>query len=340
MKRVLIFAFVLISSILPAAEKNKNLWEGSVSGDYVIYRDKSWKDPAWLGFLYYNDNSIGAFLYVPEQKVRAEILFSGEESEGKFVLTGQNIISERSQEPAYILAVNYLMELLPDLYSFKTKPQIKNVLLKRSTKAFTEKHFGGICEFEFLSYIPLFHLQSVKDSNRNTVLQLEHIGRIKQNNDTAFFKFEPVEIKKSNSDFVLDGSLKKEIKTIDGIDLHLDGNWIQIADNCFLMGNNAFLTVNTMPAAAFDGIPGDTVSSAVKLFSLSGGDVKVLIEEMILSGTENNFRIENTNVDEAAQQVNKDLKTIIKKGQDYTIVSLTVNASVYKKYKKYFEALF
>lgn len=340
MNRKNFFMFWFVLFLMPLAAENKTPWKGSVSGDYVIYRDKTWKDPAWLGFLYYNDNSIGTFLYIPNKNVRAEILFSGEISDGKFVLTGQNIISERNQDAEYILAVNYLMELLPDLYSFKTEPQAKNPLLKRSTKTFSAKQFGGTGEFDFLSYIPLFHLYSVKDSSLSTVFQLEYIGRISGNNDTAFFKFEPAQMQKDNSGFELKKDIKHETKVVDGINLYLDNHWTQIADNAFLMGNNAFLTVNTVPASSFSDIPDDPVSSAVKLFSLSGNKVKIMIEEMVLSGNEKQFKIENMNYDVETKIANKDIKTVIKKGNSYAVVSLTVKAASYRKYKKYFDALF
>lgn len=340
MKEKILFLLVLFLSILPLSAEEVKAWEGTISGDYVIYRDKTWKDPAWLGFLYYNDNSIGAFLYIPNQNVRAEILFSGEQSDGKFVLTGQNIISERNQNASYILAVNYLMELLPDLYSFKTKPQVKNTLLKRSTKNFSAKQFGGTSEFHFLSYIPLFHLYSVKDTAQNIVFQLEHIGRISGNDDTAFFKFEPPVIQKTDSDFEFKKDIKYETKTVDGINLHLDNHWTQIADNCFLMGNDAFLMVNTVPAKTFKDIPGDPVSSAIKMFALSGGKVKIMIEELILSGNEDRFTIKNTSYDTEASIAAKDIKTVIKDKDSYIIVSLTVNAAAYKKHKKYFDSLF
>ena len=59
--------------------------QGTLSGDYVIYRDYSWKAPTWIGFLYYNDETYGAFIHTqaPEKNSTVSILFSGNIDKGK-----------------------------------------------------------------------------------------------------------------------------------------------------------------------------------------------------------------------------------------------------------------
>ncbi len=51
-------------------------WSGTNSGDYVIYKDFSWKTDTWIGFLYYDKNTVGAFLYTDEGETFVKILFS------------------------------------------------------------------------------------------------------------------------------------------------------------------------------------------------------------------------------------------------------------------------
>ena len=68
--------------------------QGTFSGDYVIYRDYSWKAPTWIGFLYYNDETYGAFIRTdsPENSRTVSILFSTQVEKGQLVLTGQQIL--------------------------------------------------------------------------------------------------------------------------------------------------------------------------------------------------------------------------------------------------------
>ena len=52
-----------VPAFLFAAQKpTTESTQGTFSGDYVIYRDYSWKAPTWIGFLYYNDETYGAFI--------------------------------------------------------------------------------------------------------------------------------------------------------------------------------------------------------------------------------------------------------------------------------------
>ena len=118
---------ILVPSFLFAMEKpTTESTQGTFSGDYVIYRDYSWKAPTWIGFLYYNDETYGAFIRTDdsEKSRTVSILFSTKIEKGQLVLTGQQIIS--SLTPDDTLSVNYLMSLLPKLYELKSFPRTRS----------------------------------------------------------------------------------------------------------------------------------------------------------------------------------------------------------------------
>lgn len=343
-KIVLLVSFSLLSlfGLTNVFAKNKVGWEGTTSGDYIIYKDASWKDEAYLGFLYYNSTSIGSFLYIPSRSLRATVLFSFEDSDGELVLTGQKITSARSNDDLYVLAINYLMDILPSLYKEKIKPSKKNGVIKRGEKVVNTEQFGPSCTFNYASFLPFFYLESVFDEKGREMLILEKIGHISNDDDKPFFSFEPIIVSndsKKNYDFLIKDKAKKETRVVEGITFTLDSQWKQIADNAFFMENVAFLNINKVSEKAFTSIP-DASSFFVKLFSMSGINNKVLYEKSELSERKNGIVIKTVHYDAITKEIIKDIKTIVKQGKDYVVISLTVPEVYYIKYKKYFESLF
>lgn len=341
MKKILISTLLLLYATISVFSNspNKSKWFGTNSGDYVIYKDNSWKEPTWIGFLYYNSNTIGSFLYTANGKTFVKILFSGEESGGEFVITGQNIISQKSNDSLYTYSINYLMELLPKLYSWKIQPKNKGNVIKKSSLTIDEPQFGGKAELRFSSYVPIFCLDRILDKDGKNIFVLEEIGLTDNEND--FFNFTPIpDVNIKSSKFSLAKKLeKKEVKIADAV-IHLDSQWKQIAYNSFLLDNEAFLS-----AVPFDlkkaSITGDINDFIIKYLCSSGTDVKVIVEKTDISGTNVEFKIKNEVYDIQSKTIKYDIKDVKKiKGTEYLITSLTVNKSTYKKYKKYFDSLF
>jgi len=342
MRRYLIAVCFCLALCVGAFAENKVGWEGSTSGDYIVYKDSSWKSETYVGFLYYNATSIGAFLHIPDSKLRITILFSCEDVDGELVLTGQNITSPRNNDELYILGVNYLMDMLPSFYNKKIRPSIKSHAIRREGKTFDTEQFGTSCAFSYASFVPLFGLESIHDSKGRTMLSLEKIGRIKNGEDNTFFNFEPIRVKKTvkTVDFKLDAKAKKQTLHIEGIDFRLDSQWTQIADNSFFMKDVAFLTINRVKEAQFNSIPNDFASSVVQLFSMSRPETKLFMEENELQETKEGFVFSTLQYDSLVNKKIRDINTVFKQGKEYVIVSLTVSDVCYKKYKSYFASLF
>lgn len=338
MKKNIFCILIFIISLTSFAHQSSD-WSGTNSGDYVIYRDYSWKEPAWIGFLYYNENTLGAFLYTERGKTFVKILFTGEDLDGKFILTGQNIISGINTDTNYTYAVNHLMDLLPKLYEWKTVPQNESIVLKKSSKFINEEQFGGSNEIIFYSYIPLFYIESILDKEKKAIFKLEEMGNF-QNGD-LFFDFTPFEMpKQKKTKFKLNLNAAKETKNVDGINLFLDSQWKQIAGNSFLMGNEAFLSVNTMDLKTLPEID-DKISFFVKYFCSSGENAKILINHTNITGNKKQFKIINHVYDKATKTIKCDIKKIIKNDDGiYTVISLTIDKSAYEKYNNYFDGLF
>ena len=316
--------------------------QGTLSGDYVIYRDYSWKAPTWIGFLYYNDETYGAFIRTddPENPRTVSILFSGKIEKGKLSLTGQQIIS--SITPDDTLSVNYLMELLPKLYELKTFPRAGKAPFGTATVRKQMEEFGGAVTLDFQSFVPLFHLKTITGAKKEPVLELTEIGSINGNGESVFYGYSPAEPKQGTNTFTLNKTAKKETVTVSGISLHLDSQWKKIADNSFLCGNTAFLTVSMVNLPADK--TGNTLSvpeQLLRLLSSSSPFAKTLLPYTTIQGTRTAFTLTQSIYDVESKQVSKDIKRCIKnKDGSFMIISLTVNSHAYSAEQAYFNGLF
>ena len=316
--------------------------QGTLSGDYVIYRDYSWKAPTWIGFLYYNDETYGAFIRTddPENPRTVSILFSGNIEKGKLSLTGQQIISSITPDDTF--GVNYLMTLLPKLYELKTFPRDGKIVFGTTTVRKQMEEFGGAVTLDFQSFVPLFHLKTITGAKKETILELTEIGSINGNGESVFYGYSPAKPKQGTNTFTLDKSAKKETITVSDVPLHLDSQWKKIADNSFLCGNTAFLTVSTVNLPADKS--GNTLSvpeQLLRLLSSSSPFAKTLLQYTTIQGTQTAFTLTQSIYDVESKQVSKDIKRCIKnKEGSFTIISLTVNSHAYSAEQAYFNGLF
>ncbi len=351
-KIILFFLFTALSCFVFAETKRSSNkqpeqnWSGTNSGDYVIYRDYSWKEESWVGFFYYNKNTIAAFLYTDKGKTFPQILFSFEEQDGEFVITGQNIVSAQNNSQNYIYAVNYLMQMLPKFHEWKEKPNTESLVIQKSSKSIFEEEYDGECIVNFSSYIPLFYIESILNAKQKFVLKIEEIGRAKS--EESFFNFTPIKItkqkkqSKNKNDFVFKSDAKKNPVTINGLKLHLDSQWMQQTENSFLLGEKAFLSVVpvNLEKSAYK-TADDAVSFIVKFLCSSGDNVKVMLNKTDITGSKEEFKIINSIYDVQTKTVTSGIHLVKKyEGLKYIIVSLSADFDFYQRHKKYFDNLF
>lgn len=337
------FMTALVPAFLFAVQKpTAESAQGTFSGDYVIYRDYSWKAPTWIGFLYYNDETYGAFIHTrtSEKNSTVSILFSGKIEKKQLVLTGQQIIS--SITPDDTLSVNYLMGLLPKLYELKNFPRAGKAPFGTATVRKQMEEFGDTVTLDFQSFIPLFHLKAISSAKKETVLELTEIGSINGNGESVFYGYSPAEPQQGTNVFTLDKAAKKETITVSDVPLHLDSQWKKIADNSFLCGDTAFLTVGTVNAPpAESGNPLSTPERLLRLLAASSPYAKTLLPYTTVEGTQTFFTLTQSIYDVESKQISKDIKRCIKnKDGSFTIISLTVNSHAYSADPAYFNGLF
>jgi hypothetical protein len=343
------------TSIEKASQKAFAAFPSSFSGDYVVYRDYSWKNPTWIGFLYYNESTYGAFAITPSTNSNVSVLFSVEAASGRLVLTGQNIISKVSEND--VLAVNYLMRLLPDMYTWRTSGDSTATILKMSATSAQNRSmllpsiviesrdlpsFGGKVSITFAPEVPVFGLKEITASEGKPILQLERMGRVQSGNDMAFFSFSPIGATKAGVSLSIPANRKKEDKKIDGVTLHLDEQWSMVADNTFFLGNAAALIVDTLDLSLMQ-IPLESLPlSMVRLFSLSSAVAWSIPSELSVQGSSKRFTVVNLFYDPQSGALNRDVKVCIPSsdGKKCTVISLSVSETAWKANRPYFDSLF
>lgn len=333
-----------------------------VSGDYVVYRDYTWEKPTWIGFLYYNETTYGAFVITPETGANVSLLFSAEILDGKMVLTGQNIISRITQDD--VLGVNYIMRLLPDLYSWRMGPDSAAFTVNAPTvttgavagkaavrssllpSLVTQKRnlpsFGGDVSLVFAPEIPVFGLRGITSAAGKASLELARMGRVQSGGDKEFFAFKPMGAVKAGTVLSVPASRKSESKTVDGVKLNLDGQWTMVADNTFFLGDAAVIIVDTLDLSLMQ-IPRENLPlSLVRLFSLSSQSSWTTPSELSVSGSAKKFRIVNLMYDVESGSLHRDIKACIPgaDGKTCAIVSLSVSETAYGANAAYFDSLF
>jgi len=292
------------------------------------------------------------------------LLFSAEILDGKMVLTGQNIISKIT--PNDVLAVNYLMRLLPDLYSWRmsgdgalfaarapgasaagTDPAKGSAPRSPLLPALVEQKrnipsFGGDASLVFAPEIPLFGLRGITSASGNPSLELVRMGRVQSGGDKEFFAFKPMGDVKGGTVLSVPSARKVESKTVDGVKLNLDDQWTMVADNTFFLGNAAVIIVDTLDLSLMQ-IPRENLPlSLMRLFSLSSTTSLTTPSELSLNGNAKKFRIVNLIYDVESGSLHRDIKTCIPgaDGKTCAVVSLSVSETAYGANVAYFDSLF
>ena len=225
------------------------------AGEYVWYRDNSFARESYIGLLNYDDTSYQIRYYAPADRSTAQpekelaILFALNPQADYIDMTGEKIITEvnpGSEDDVDIL--NYLHDII---YEFSAR-RIKAGQLDSTPISLSQEYeqFGGKVTINFDSLVPLFNIKNIKASDGTVIFSCVTFGRIISGQDTSFEDFHGLLAAKPYH-----APLKNKIKgktakftTQDGQKITLDTNWQAAADNMWIFGEEAFLTIATVPA--------------------------------------------------------------------------------------------
>lgn len=256
LKKTLLTLIILFCSAVAAfALPGYTPFVPDTAGEYVYYRDYSFTRESYIGLLAYDEANYQIRYYAPVDRAAAQpekvlaILFSVNPEADYMDMTGEKIITEvnpGSEDDVDIL--NYLHDII---YEFSSR-RIKADPVEAQALSITQNYdqFGGKVSICFDSLVPLFNIKSIKGTDGTTLLSCVTIGRIISGEDTSFEDFHGLLQAKpyhAPTKTKIKGKSKK-FSTQDGQSITLDSNWESAADNMWMFGEEAFLTIASVPA--------------------------------------------------------------------------------------------
>ena len=222
-----IFVIAISAFSLPGFEENLP----TESGEYVYYKDFTFAQETYLGFLYYSEDSIGVRCF-SNGNFDVTILFSLDKSKDYIELTGERIVTQVT--PKDVEIVNYIHDMIYEFSARRKNSQSEFELLKEQNLSVNKQivssqdfvQFGGQVQIIFDGSIPVFNIESITDFAGKKLLQVVTMGTLSDNADTSFEKFAGFENLPQKNEVVKKKKLsKKEQKLLDAKIQKYDSLW-------------------------------------------------------------------------------------------------------------------
>ena len=163
-------------------------------------------------------------------------------------MTGERIITDIDPYGDDVDILNYLHDILYEFSARRIKCDELGAQPVFSTQEYEQ--FGGNVTICFDSLIPLFNIKSIKNNqDGNLAFTCVTYGRIINTQDTSFEDFKgllPSKPYHAPTVKKVKGKSKK-FTTQDGQTITLDTNWEQKMDNLWMFGEEASISIATIP---------------------------------------------------------------------------------------------
>lgn len=261
------FIFVFIISNFIFALPGFKPYLKDVSGDFVFYKDYTFKRESYVGFLMYDEGTYCARYFAPKNGEKpakeVKILFTVNTGKDFMELTGEKIISGREADDTEV--INYLHDMIYELNARRIKAgsvapkdvdfSDDDVPFLRQGKIVADEfmQFGGDVKVVYDYVVPLFNVKAVYDYSGDAKFEVATIGRLTSSDDNSFDDFAGFaelenfgkDAKKKSVAAKKIKVLKKDVvinKTEDGQVIALDSGWSRSMDNLWMRGNDAVIS--------------------------------------------------------------------------------------------------
>lgn len=261
------FIFVFIISNFIFALPGFKPYLKDVSGDFVFYKDYTFKRESYVGFLMYDEGTYCARYFAPKNEEKpakdVKILFTVNTDKDFMELTGEKIISGRQADDTEV--INYLHDMIYELNARRikagsvTSKDVKfsddDVPFLRQGKIVADEfmQFGGDVKVVYDYVVPLFNVKAVYDYSGDAKFEVATIGRLTSSDDNSFDDFAGfAELENFGKDKKKKSVAAKKIKvskkdvvinkTEDGQVVALDSGWTRSMDNLWMRGNDAVIS--------------------------------------------------------------------------------------------------
>lgn len=345
--------FLVLSSV--AAFPGIKTYLPDYSGQYVYYRDYSFEYEVYIGFLYYDEGTYAMRYYAPQYPGTSavsragtgrsgipksiEILFTLNPDVDYTEMTGERFLNNISGTDTDI--VNYMHDLVYEL-SARRRNLKDEIVSSTITNKEDFSQFGGNVIMEYSFDIPIFNLKQITSADGMPLFQIATTGALAFSEDPSFSQFKgfPAPLNDKQRSFTSKKKLPDTEIKYNAQKIKLDNQWMQAAENMYMLGNVALVVLSDFPASAASSGSKMMLDSFCRTFSLSSQDTYADWDSRKVTATKDKVAVEIRYYQPSENSVTRDFKIIKKnKSGDYSVMSLTVFDNAYKTNRSYFDAI-
>lgn len=253
MKKLILIMTLVLGGALAFALPGFTPFVPDTAGEYVYYRDYSFERESYVGLLSYDETSYQIRYYAPADRelglpeLNLALLFSVNPESSFMDMTGERIITDVDPYGDDVDILNYLHDLLYEFSSRRIKLDELAGSEIFSSQEFEQ--FGGKVTMCFDSMIPLFNLKQILGPANEMLFSCITFGRLLSSEDKSFDNFKglvPAKEYHAPTKTKIKGKSKK-YKLEDGQQITLDSNWTQEMENMWMYGEEAFISIASIP---------------------------------------------------------------------------------------------
>lgn len=339
-----------------------------VSGEYVFYRDYSFKRDTYIGFLYYNETTYAARYYSPATETlpakNLEFLFTVDASKNALEMTGERILMEKcigQIEQSDTDLINYVHDLIYEFASRRKKAgeisfdtlKIPNGMISVQTLGINKTQdfplFGGEVTFTFNYLIPIFNLSKITDDKSNIIFEVVTTGRLESSKDESFSNYKQIAIQ-NKTEIKTKNLLKEKKKAIRyqvssdttaekqfTQSVTLDSLWTKGEGNSCSLDSQAFLVLDEIFSE--DNLDADYLSASLLRNSLqSTKDFYVDWQQLNIQYSNKGFAVKQNLLRQNDNAIAKDFRVIYLMSDNlYGFMDLIIFSPYYEDNPKYFD---
>ena len=359
------FIFVFIISNFIFALPGFKPYLKDVSGDFVFYKDYTFKRESYVGFLMYDEGTYAARYFAPKNAEKpakeVKILFTVNTDKDFMELTGEKIISGRQADDTEV--INYLHDMIYELNARRIKAgsvtpkdvdfSDDDVPFLRQGKIVADEfmQFGGDVKVVYDYVVPLFNLKAVYDYSGDAKFEVLTVGRLTSSDDKSFDNFAGFdELENFGKDAKKKSDVAKKIKvskkdvvinkTEDGQVIALDSGWTRSMDNLWMRGNDA--VISAIKVSKDFGSDYETQADygfMLKQFLINASGVYRDWKSLFVDFDDEDIKFQSLVYQPGKVTRNFVLIESEDEADDCAIMTLSVFENVYKKNSKYFNEI-
>jgi hypothetical protein len=310
------------------------------SGEYVYYKDTSFKRISYVGFLYYDDSTYAVRYYAPAnvalsapaKDITLYVTINKDSTHLEF--TGENITGVTEQDDTDV--VNYMHDLFYELTARRQNVTVSGTAKTTVSADFAQ--FGGSVTMTYSALVPIFNLYAITASDGSVLLQTQTTGLLTGSGDKGFTSFTGIDNlpKDKVRSFKKKLFAKQNTITFENQSVTIDNSWTPSLDNLWLLGDSALLMLDVIPASANDTFFTELVRKSCQ----SAEDSYAVWPQSTVIEGKATTKIVNLYFQPNSKDITRDFILISKRNDgSYNFFKLTVFDSIYQKNKKYFDKI-